>query len=80
MPDFASIAGGFLGGGSGGGGGGYGGTQTTASSATGGTFDAQSKFSFGGINTAASGQSYVAMGLIALTALGLVWIIFAHRR
>jgi hypothetical protein len=53
-------------------------SQNVSSTATGGQFDAQGKFSFGGINNGSATQSYVAMGILG--AVVLVVLVLALRR
>lgn len=53
-------------------------TESTASS-KGGSFDAQGKYSFGGINTSGAAQTNVAMILVAVVALGALFLVMRRR-
>jgi hypothetical protein len=67
---------GMLSGGSGGISGGP--TDSTATS-KGGTFDAQGKYSFGGINTSGAAQTNVAMILVAVVAVAALFLVMRRR-
>lgn len=54
-------------------------SQQVSSGAYGGSLDTQGKFSFGGINNGSATQSYVAMGLIAVVALGALFVVMKSR-
>ena len=61
-------------------------TQNPISGASGGAFDTQGRFTFGGITTTGVGGktstsqndigSYVAMGVIGIVVLGIAWLLF----